>query len=243
MKILIVDDEPLARSRLQDLIDDIGSHRVVGEAGNGREAIAQVELLKPDVMLLDIHMPEMTGLEAAMHLSRLEQPPSIIFTTAYSEHALEAFEANAIDYLLKPIRRARLEQALKKAQPLLRNQLGAAAAASQQNRQHISAYHRGSIKLIPVDQIIYFQSDNKYVAAHYTEGEVLIDESLKNLEQEFSDCFTRIHRNSLVANAFFESLEKISENHYQLRLRGSDTALEVSRRQLPGVRKLISAMT
>lgn len=242
MKILIVDDEPLARSRLQDLIDDIGGHQVVGEAGNGREAIEQVEQHKPDVVVLDIHMPEMTGLEAAMHLCQLEQPPSIIFTTAYSEHALEAFEANAIDYLLKPIRRARLEQALKKAQPLLRNQLTAAAAVSQQSRQHISAYHRGGIKLVPIDQILYFQSDNKYVAVHHTEGEVLIDESLKNLEQEFSGRFTRIHRNSLVANAYIESLEKISDHQFQLRLRGCKTLLEISRRQLPAVRKLISEL-
>ncbi len=242
MKILIVDDEPLARSRLQDLLEDIGGHDLMGEAGNGRDAIEKAQQLKPDVVLLDINMPEMSGLEAAIHLSQLEHPPSVIFTTAYSEHALEAFDANAIDYLLKPIRRARLEQALGKAQPLQRSQLDAAASESSETRRHISAHYRGGIKLVPIEEIIYFQSDNKYVAAHHLNGEVLIDDSLKSLEQEFADRFTRIHRNSLVANAFIESLEKIGDNQYQLRLRGCNTPLEVSRRQLPTVRRLINVL-
>ena len=242
MKILIVDDEPLARSRLKDLLEDIGGHELVGEADNGRDAIDEAHQLSPDVVLLDINMPEINGLEAAMHMSQMKHPPSVIFTTAYSEHALEAFDANAIDYLLKPIRRARLEQALNKAQPLQHEQLSGAAADSQQTRKHISAHYRGGIKLVPIEEIIYFQSDNKYVAAHHLGGEVLIEESLKNLEQEFDGTFTRIHRNSLVANTFIESLEKIGDNQYQLHLRGCDTPLEVSRRQLPNVRKLINSM-
>jgi two-component system response regulator AlgR len=240
MKILIVDDEPLARSRLQDLLEDIGGHEVVGEAGTGREAIELTQRLHPDVLLLDIHMPEMNGMEVAQHLCGLEQAPAVIFTTAYSEHALEAFDANALDYLLKPIRRARLEQALDKAQPLQRGQIDAAAAGSSQQRRHISAHHRGGIKLVPVEEILYFQSDSKYVAVHSEDGEVLIDEPLKHLEQEFADRFTRIHRNCLVANACVEALEKTGDNQYQLRLRGCDTPLEVSRRQLPAVRQLIS---
>ena len=242
MKILIVDDEPLARSRLKDLLEDISGHELVGEADNGRDAIDATNQLSPDVVLLDINMPEMGGLEAAIHMSKIKHPPSVIFTTAYSEHALEAFDANAIDYLLKPIRRARLEQALNKAQPLMPEQLNATATDNQQTRKHISAHYRGGIKLVPIEEIIYFQSDNKYVAAHYLNGEILIEESLKNLEQEFVDSFTRIHRNSLVANTFIESLEKIGENQYHLRLRGCDRRLEVSRRQLPNVRKLINLM-
>jgi two-component system response regulator AlgR len=240
MKILIVDDEPLARSRLRDLLDDIGGHQVAGEAANGREAIELVQQLHPDVVLLDIHMPEMSGLEVAIHLNRMDKAPPVIFTTAYSEHALAAFDANAVDYLLKPIRAARLEQALAKAQPLQQQQLAALGRESGQARSHISANYRGGIKLIPVEEIIYFHSDSKYVAVHTADGEVLIDESLKNLEQEFTDRFTRIHRNSLVANASIEALEKIGENHFHLRLRGCDTPLEISRRQLPTVRKLIS---
>ena len=243
MKILIVDDEPLARSRLQDLLGDIGNQHVVGEASNGRAAIEQAQKLHPDVVLLDINMPEMNGLEAAIHLSQLEHAPAVIFTTAYSEHALEAFDANAIDYLLKPIRRARLEQALNKIQPLQRSQLDKAAADQQASRSHISAHQRGGIKLIPIEEIYYFHSDSKYVAVHHQGGEVLIDDSLKSLEQEFSDSFTRIHRNSLVANNCIEALEKVSDNHFQLRLRGCDALLEVSRRQLPTVRKLISSLS
>lgn len=243
MKILIVDDEPLARSRLQDLLGDIGNFQVVGEASNGRAAIEQAQQLCPDVVLLDINMPEMSGLEAATHLSQLEHAPAVIFTTAYSEHALQAFDANAIDYLLKPIRRTRLEQALNKVQPVPREQLEKIAAEQQASRSHVSAHQRGSIKLIPIEDIYYFHSDSKYVAVHHKDGEVLIDDSLKNLEQEFSDSFTRIHRNSLVANSCIEALEKLSDNHFQLRLRGCDALLEVSRRQLPTVRKLISKLS
>ena len=243
MKILIVDDEPLARSRLQDLLGDIGNHQVVGEASNGRAAIEQAQQLAPDIVLLDINMPEMSGLEAAIHLSQMKHAPAVIFTTAYSEHALEAFDANAIDYLLKPIRRSRLEQALNKVQPLQRSQLDKTAADQQTSRSHISAHQRGSIKLIPIEDIYYFHSDSKYVAVHHKEGEVLIDDSLKSLEQEFSVHFTRIHRNSLVANSSIEALEKVSDNHFQLRLRGCDKLLEVSRRQLPVVRKLISELS
>lgn len=242
MKILIVDDEPLARSRLRDLIEDLGGHQVVGEAGSGREAVEQAQRLRPDVLLLDIHMPEMDGLEVARHLSRLARSAAVIFTTAYSEHALEAFDANAIDYLLKPIRRARLEQALAKTRPLQRNQLDAAAADTPPRRRHISAHHRGGIKLVPVAEILYFQSDNKYVAVHHQGGEVLIDEPLKQLEQEFADRFTRIHRNCLVANACIEALEKLGDHQYQLRLHGCDTPLEVSRRQLPVVRQRIAEL-
>ena len=243
MNILIVDDEPLARSRLQDLLGDIGNHQVVGEASNGRTAIDQAQQLRPDIVLLDINMPEMSGLEAAIHLSQLDHAPAVIFTTAYSEHALEAFDANAIDYLLKPIRRSRLEQALNKVQPLQRSQLDKTAADQHSSRSHISAHQRGSIKLIPVESIYYFHSDSKYIAVHHQEGEVLIDESLKNLEQEFGDRFTRIHRNSLVANNRIEALEKVGDNHFQLRLRDCNTLLEISRRQLPAVRKLINELS
>ncbi len=243
MKILIVDDEPLARSRLQDLLGDIGNHQVVGEANNGRTAIEQALQLAPDIVLLDINMPEMSGLEAAIHLSQLEHAPAVIFTTAYSEHALEAFDANAIDYLLKPIRRTRLEQALSKVQPLQRSQLDKTATDQHLSRNHIGAHLRGGIKLIPIEDIYYFHSDSKYVIVHHKDGEVLIDEPLKSLEQEFCDRFTRIHRNSLIANNCIEALEKVSDSHFQLRLRSCNALLEVSRRQLPAVRKLISNMT
>jgi two-component system response regulator AlgR len=248
MKILIVDDEPLARARLRDLLDDIGGHEVIGEAGNGREALTQAQQLHPDLVLLDIRMPELNGLEVALHLSHVEHAPAIIFTTAYGDHALKAFEANAIDYLLKPIRLARLEQALAKVhrtQPRLQSiQLQALSQGSDEGRgrQQICAHHRGGLKLIPIDEIIYFQADSKYVTVFHQGGEVLIDEPLKELEQEFADRFTRIHRSTLVANAFIEELGKGSDGQPQLKLRHIERRFEVSRRQLPALRKLISTL-
>ena len=244
MKILIVDDEPLARARLHDLLGDIGGHEVVGEAGSGREALTQIQRLQPDLVLLDIRMPELNGLEVALHLSRFDHTPAVIFTTAYGDHALKAFEANAIDYLLKPIRRARLEQALAKVHRPQPAQLQAVSQESgeAQGRQHICAHHRGGLKLIPINEIIYFQADSKYVSVFHQGGEVLIDEPLKELEEEFADRFTRIHRSTLVANAFIEGLSKDAEGQCLLKLRGIDTPFEVSRRQLPMVRKLVSGM-
>lgn len=244
MRILIVDDEPLARSRLRDLLDDIGGHEICGEAGNGREALAQVQSLLPDLVLLDIRMPEINGLEAALHLSRLEGAPAVIFTTAYGDHALKAFEANAVDYLLKPIRRSRLEQALAKVHRPLPAQLQAASLQSgeAQGRQHICAHHRGGLKLIPINEIIYFQADSKYVSVFHLGGEVLIDEPLKELEQEFADRFTRIHRSTLVANAYIEELSKAGDGQTLLKLRNVAKSFEVSRRQLPQVRKLIGKL-
>lgn len=244
MKILIVDDEPLARARLQDLLDDIGGHQVAGEASNGREALAQVQRLQPDLVLLDIRMPELNGLEVALHLSRFENAPAIIFTTAYGDHALKAFEANAVDYLLKPIRRTRLEQALAKVHRPQPTQLQAVSQESGElrGRQHICAHHRGGLKLIPINEIIYFQADSKYVSVFHQGGEVLIDEPLKELEQEFTDRFTRIHRSTLVANAFIESLSKDAEGQCLLKLREIDKPFEVSRRQLPAVRRLVAGM-
>lgn len=245
MKILIVDDEPLARSRLRDLLDDIGGHTIVGEASNGRDALTQVQALQPEIVLLDIRMPELGGLEVAMHLRRFDNAPTVIFTTAYDEHALKAFEANAIDYLLKPIRSSRLEQALAKVhrptqdQPIIPP---THTDGTQSGRQHICAHHRGGLKLIHIDEIIYFQADSKYVSVFFQGGEVLIDDPLKELEQEFGDRFIRIHRRTLVANAFIESLNRDSQGQCLLKLREIDTLFEISRRQLPQVRKLLAAI-
>lgn len=241
MKILIVDDEPLARDRLEDLLNDIGELDIAGFAANGREALEKAQTLQPDLILLDIRMPELNGLEVAMHLAQMKQPPAIIFTTAYSDHALEAFDANAVDYLLKPIRRARLEQALAKANPPQPQQLAnVAQAAGEKARKHISAHNHGGLRLIPIEEVVYFQADSKYVVVHHENGEILIDEALKGLEQEFADSFTRIHRSALVANHRIEALEKDTDSHYHVKLRGIDQALEVSRRQLPQVRKIIA---
>ncbi len=237
MKILITDDEPLARERLRHLIGEIGAMEVVGEAGNGRECLELSCQLVPDVVLLDIRMPGMDGLEAAAHLGAGENPPAVIFTTAYGDHALAAFEANAIDYLLKPIRKQRLEQALYKAQRLNPARLQALREDSgdYQARTHICIQSRQSMQLIPVPEIIYFHADHKYVTVRHCHGESLIEESLKALEEEFGDRFMRIHRSTLVSTAFLAGVEKIPGGHRAI-LRDVADRPEVSRRHLSSLK-------
>ena len=239
MKVLIVDDEQLARQRLATLLGEIANITVVGEAANGHEAIKYVVETEPDLVLLDIRMPGMDGLEAATHMNKIEKPPAVIFTTAYSDYAIEAFKARAVDYLLKPVRRERLSEALKNAQRLSRAQLMALQDSLPQNkrRTHISARVKGGIQLVSVDDILYLQADQKYVTVRFKDGEVLIDESLKSLEDEFTERFLRIHRNALVASAYLDKLEKDKRGHCLVSLKGCETKLEISRRHLPTVRK------
>jgi two-component system response regulator AlgR len=245
MKILIADDEPLARSRLRRIIEDMGQHDIVGEATNGKDVLIQSGDLKPDLILLDIRMPQMDGLEAALHLSNLENPPAIIFTTAFSEHALAAFGSNAVDYVLKPIRRERLEQAISKARKINRAQLVEMGQNDEtdHSRTHISAQISGNIRLVPIEDIFYFQAEQKYTTVRYQDGEVLIDESLKSLEEEFGDRFVRIHRNALVATAYLDALEKLHSGQWVVKLRGLDSALEVSRRHMTAIRKLLKQLS
>jgi len=239
MKVLVVDDEPLARKRIRRLLDEIGDCDIVGEATNGKEALIKSGELNPDLVLLDIRMPEMDGLEAALHFSQLPNPPAIIFTTAYSDHALKAFETNAVDYLLKPIRKERLEKAIANTHKLNRAQLSDMLIEPDEKmtRSHLSVSIRGNIELIPVVDIIYFQADQKYINLGYTKGKTLIEDSLKSLEIEFSDLFLRIHRNALVAIRYLEGIEKTSEGQHCIKLRNTETRFEISRRYLPQVRK------
>ena len=244
MKILIVDDEPLARVRMTRLLQDLDNADIVGEAKSGKEALLRSSVLHPDVVLLDIRMPEMSGLETALHLSRMKHPPAVIFTTAFSEHALAAFEANAVDYLLKPIRRERLEEALNKAQKINRAQLLELGKQDEisQARSHISAYMGGNLQLVPSEQIYYFQAEQKYVSAHHSDGQLLIDDSLKSLEDEYGDRFIRTHRNSLVAIEHIEKLEKDAEGKYQICFRNIDDRVEVSRRMVAATRRRLKEM-
>jgi two-component system response regulator AlgR len=241
MNILIVDDESLARQRIRDLLTDLGENSIVGEAVNGNEAIEKAVTLKPDLLLLDIRMPGMDGLEAAMHLQGVDNPPSIVFTTAYDEHALQAFEVNAVDYLLKPIRKERLQSALQKARPLSKKQLRDVNDASDEKsvRTHISVHMRGRITLIPVSDIIYFIADNKYVTVRTPREQHLIEESLVSLEEEFSDQFLRIHRSSLVNTNYLRGMEKNSAGHWRVLLKDVDEKLVVSRRHTPQVRRWV----
>jgi len=239
MRVLIVDDEKLARDRLRELLSDIGGYTVVGEAMNGAEAVEKTSELNPDVLLMDIRMPGMDGLEAAMHLMGMENPPSVIFTTAYDQHALDAFEVNAVDYLLKPIRKDRLANALTKARKLTMKQMKEISQSRPEPpvRTHISVHLRGNIRLVPVPDIIYFLADSKYVVVRTKNEEHLIEDSLVNLEKEFGDRFLRIHRNALVATPFIKGIEKNPAGTWQVSMKELEKKLDVSRRHTASVRR------
>lgn len=237
MNVLIVDDEQLARQRLRQMLNGMGEH-VIAEAETGEQALVKSQHITPDIVLMDIRMPGMDGLEAASYINQLENPPAIIFTTAYSAHALQAFETHAVDYLLKPIKRDRLEQAMQAARRLTRAQLQNLRAEHDIGvRSRICVKTRGSIELVPVDDIIYFKADQKYVTLRTDEHEYLIEESLKTLEDEFGERFVRIHRNALVAETDIVGLSKNGDGHTCIVLRDIDDRLEISRRHLPSIRK------
>ena len=238
VKILLVDDEPLARQRLAALVRELGGHDLVAEAGNGREAVELAGEHAADVVLLDVAMPVMDGLEAARHLATLPSPPALVFCTAFDQHALAAFEAAAVDYLVKPVRAERLAEALERA----RRHCAASAPpalpdGSDRRRSHLSARLRGSLRLIPVDDVRYLQAEEKYVVVHHARGEDLIEESLKSLETEFADRFIRIHRNCLVAADEFAELRRGPDGQVHALLRNGGEPLEVSRRCLPTLRE------
>ncbi len=238
MEVLIADDEPLARERLAALLAELGGHRVVGAVGDGRSVLEACMAQPPDVVLLDIEMPGMDGLEAARHLATLEAPPAVIFCTAYDEHALAAFDAAAVDYLLKPVRLERLAAALQRAAERRagRRQAQAAPVLPGRTRTHLAARLRGSLRLVPVAEIRYLQADEKYVVVHHARGEDLVEDSLKSLEAEFADRFLRIHRNCLVAREQFSELKRTPDGLVHAVLRDGGAVLEVSRRCLPLLR-------
>lgn len=242
MKILIVDDEQLARARLRTLIDElaVAGVEVVGEAVDGVDAILAHESAPVDAVMLDIAMPRMDGLEAAQHLAALEHPPAVIFCTAFDEHALAAFEAHAVDYLVKPVSRERLRIAIERARKFTADQIRRIGdEVRSQSRSHICARIRGSLRLVPIGEIAYFLAEDKYVEVHHDGGEVLIEESLKALEDEFRGRFVRIHRNCLAAVDRITALERDGEGGTLAIVRGAKQPLDVSRRCLPAVRDLI----
>lgn len=239
MKLLIVDDEPLARRRLAAMLAGRADLQVVGEASTGREAVERAEALAVDAVLMDIAMPVMDGLEAARHLARAERAPAVIFCTAYDEHALAAFEAAAVDYLVKPVRQERLFEAIERARRgrgIGAKAADAAAIAGERQRSHLAARMRGSLRLIPIEDVYYLLAEEKYVLVHHARGEDLIEESLKSLETEFADRFQRIHRNCLVANDEFLELRRAPDGQVQAILRHGKAPLEVSRRCVPALR-------
>ena len=242
MKVLIVDDEQLARDRLARMLTDMNGYEVVGQAANGMQAIERCESTQPDVVLLDIRMPGMDGLEAARHMAGMEQPPAVVFCTAYEEHAIEAFKVQAVGYLLKPVRRDDLSAVLSSATRTNRAQLTALAHEEGAQRTHISARTRKGIELVPVDEVRYFQADQKYVTMRHPGGELLIDETLQELETEFGSRFIRVHRNALVSTKYIEGLERNEEGQYQIRLRDVPVGIDISRRHVSSIRRYIQKL-
>ncbi len=220
MKVLIADDEPLAVERLSRLVTQMG-HEVIATAHHGQDVLNHIENDSPDVVLLDIQMPGMNGLECAEQLSRLNPRPAIIFCTAYDQHALEAFKFQAQGYLLKMTGLQQQDDMYD----------------TKAQRHQIAAKTYRGVELIPLENVYYFLADQKYVTVRHKNGSVLIDETLKDLELEFSDRFIRIHRNALVSLDYLEGLELVAAGQYQVRLRELDERLSVSRRHLPSLRE------
>jgi two-component system response regulator AlgR len=238
LKVLIVDDELPARERLKSLLVEIPDTEVVGEASNGEQSLTRAYELTPDVVLLDVRMPGMDGIEVAQHLNALAEPPAVIFTTAFDEYAVNAFEAHAVGYLLKPIRKEKLAAALERAGRLTRPQLQKiAAASSEKRRTHIAARRREGLRLIPIDEVQFFFAEQKYTTVRHVTGEDLIEDSLRSLEEEFDVDFVRIHRNALVNVRYLERIERSDDGQYFVRLRGCEAPLQVSRRMAGELRE------
>jgi len=243
LRILIVDDEAPARARLRDVLSDVAAElplEVVGEAGTAREAADVLAATVADVILLDIRMPEMDGIEFAQHLQKLPEPPAIVFTTAYDAYAIRAFEVHAIDYLLKPIRTSRLKDALTRAQSVRAPSAAALRDMSKGPPAFLSAQERGRIHLIPLDDVIYLKAELKYVTVRTADREYLIEDALARLEQEFGERFVRVHRNCLIARAAVRGFERATgegEGHWLALMNGCDEKIAVSRRQQHIVRE------
>lgn len=252
LDILIVDDESLARQRLQRMVIDLG-HEVAGEAKNAAEAMTLIEQVDPAVVLLDIEMPGETGIQLAERVGNLDQPPAIIFTTAYDQYALEAFDHSAAGYLVKPVNREKLSHILEKAQTLNKAQLAAldgvagqalapAQPAQSSQAKHISVHSHRGIQLIEIESIRCFVADSKYITVQGTKGECLMDGTLKQLETDFSPRFIRIHRNALISAEHITGLERTVEGHYRVCLKGVDCQPIVSRRHAKKVKDFLDAL-
>jgi two-component system, LytTR family, response regulator AlgR len=236
LRVLIVDDEAPARERLRSLLAELDEADVIGEAFTGEQALQRTVELAPDVVLLDVRMPGIDGIEAARHMNLLDQPPAVIFTTAYDEYAMKAFDAQAVGYLLKPIRKEKLAAALAHANRLTRPQLQELGSKTE-GRTHIAARHREGLRLIPIDEVQFFLADQKYTTVRHLKGEDLIEDSLRALEDELGSAFVRIHRNALVSVRYLERIERNADGQYFVRLRGCEAPLQVSRRMASELRE------
>ncbi|MDP9142430.1 MAG: LytTR family DNA-binding domain-containing protein [Pseudomonadota bacterium] len=244
MRVVIVDDEPLARERLRRLLQEFPGYEVVGEAGDGESALDVVDDEEPDLVLLDIRMGGMDGLQVARQLSEMDVPPAVIFTTAYAEHALSAFDASAQGYLLKPIKLEKLRDALQRVRKPTRAHKAkpVEVASGSPKREFVLATTRDGLVRVPVPDILYFLADHKYTTVGHLHGEVLIEESLKTLEADLVPLFLRVHRKALVNTRFIAGLERDrhGDQHHWLKLKHVADPLPVSRRRLAEVRRFMT---
>ena len=244
LRVMIVDDEAPAHRRLRELLDDCAGVlplTLVGEAANGREALDMLHTVSADLVLTDIEMPELGGLELARHMQKLPQPPVVIFTTAHDEHALQAFEVNAVDYLMKPVRVQRLLAALQKVPRLKPVSASVLEGLSVSARRFLSVTERSRVVLVPVEEIVYLKAELKYITIRTAQREYLLEESLTKLEEEFGARMVRVHRNCLVARDFIRGFERrVSDEgdaHWEVLLKDVPETLPVSRRQQSIVRE------
>ncbi len=238
LRVLIVDDETPARRRLRELLDDCASVlplAVIGEAQQGYEALDLLQSAPADLVLTDIHMPDMDGVELARHLLKLSHPPVVIFTTAFHEHAVQAFEVNAVDYLMKPIRMQRLLSALQKVPRLRPVTAEKLAQLPTSARRFLSVTERSRVVLVPLEDIVYLKAELKYITIRTAQREYLLEESLTKLESEFGSRFVRVHRNCLAARDHIRGFERRvnddGDAHWEVLLAGVTETLPVSRRQ------------
>jgi two-component system response regulator AlgR len=242
LKVLIVDDEALARSRLRALLAECTEPRtdVVGEASNAVQAMEQIQRTQCDLVMLDIHMPGVDGIALANTLREMARPPAVIFVTAYAEHAVHAFELEAIDYLTKPVRRERLQQALQKAQRLLASAEGNGDAGLPES---LIIQERGRSERVALADVIYLKAELKYITVRTADKEHIYDGALSDLEQRYAHLFVRVHRNALVSRRAVRAVEKhndpVEGEGWMVRLDGVDERLAVSRRQLAAVREAL----
>lgn len=230
MQILVCDDEPLARARLVRWLEELEQVDEVHEAANGAEAFAACQSGSMDLVFMDIRMPKMDGLEAAAAIKKAQLSTLVVFCTAYDEHALEAFRVQAMDYLLKPVSREAVLDTLQRVAP-----------NGKSKSQHISARTHRGMEVVPIDEVRCFLAEHKYVTAYFPAGELLLDESLVELEQRFPEVLVRVHRSALVAKSHIEGLD-VGRAGAWLRLRGVEKTVPVSRRLLPHVRRLLTQL-
>lgn len=245
LRALIIDDEALARSRLRTLLGDCREPAVcvVAEAANATEALELLRRQPCDLALVDIHMPGANGLALAQALQQSPRAPAVVFVTAHAEHAVQAFELEAVDYLTKPVRLERLQQALQKVE---RRRGRAPADREAESADVLLIQERGRTERVPLTEVLYFKAELKYVTVRTASKTYILDSALSELEEKYAARFLRIHRNALVARQAVRAIEKhidpVEGEGWAVRLSGSSELLAVSRRQLAAVREAISAL-